>query len=126
MLADDLDLDALAHQGLQDAVVRHRLERRQTPIREVTQARTKAVAEHSAEREDMVGCAASVGKMGVDFKRAIMMEEPIEDIGRFVRRSGDHLHVIRRILVGHMGVEREAGINPVPRVEIARARAAPA
>ena len=42
-----------------------------------------------------------------------MVEQTVENIRGFVRCSRDDLDVIRAVLVGHMGVEAEAGVDAV-------------
>src|SRR3546814_4930299 len=43
--------------------------------------------------------------------------EAVEDIGRLMRRRGDHVDVVRRALIGIMGVEAEAMIDAIAGVD---------
>jgi hypothetical protein len=68
-LGDDVGLDALAHERFKIRVSRGRFEAGETAVWKVAKARAETEAEHSAEREDMVRRAPSVGVMFDDLKR---------------------------------------------------------
>ena len=61
--------------------------------------------------------------MCIDLKPGAVMKEPVEDIGRFVRRGRDDRHVVGTMLVGDVGIEREAWIDAILGVEITRTAA---
>lgn len=61
--------------------------------------------------------------MRIDLEPSTVMKQPVEDIGRFVRRSRDDGHVVRAMLVRDVGIEREARVDAILGVEITRAAA---
>ena len=69
MLADDIGSDPPAEQRLQQIAIEcRRFDAGQPSIGEVAQPRAEAEAEHAAEDEHMIRCAARVGIVGIDFQ----------------------------------------------------------
>lgn len=72
----------------------------------------------------MVGGTAGVGVVLGNGERRAMVEQPIENIRRFVRRRRDDGDMVGTMLVRDIGVEREAGIDTIAGVDLAGAVAA--
>lgn len=83
MLTNDVRANPLSEEGRQIGIAAGRLDRDKTPIREIAQPRAKPEAESSAESEDVIGGSASVGVVLRDIETRAMMQQTVEDIGRF-------------------------------------------
>ena len=96
-----------------------RFEAGETAVGKVAKARAETEAEHSAEREDMVGRAPGVGVMFDDLKRRAVVQKAVEHIRRLVRSRRNNRRMIRAMSIRHMRVEGEAGIDAVAGIHVA-------
>ena len=79
---------------------------------QVRQPRAEAETKESAQDEDVVGSAAGVRVMRVDPQSRAVVQQAIEDIGRFVMGRRHHLDAVGAVLIGEMGIEAEPGSCP--------------
>lgn len=70
--------------------------------------------------------AAGIRVVLLDGKATLVMKKAIDDVGRLAGGRGDHLGVVRAVLVGDMGVEGDARLVAVMGVHIADGFAATA
>ena len=118
MLTYDVRANLFSEKRCQIRIAASRLNGNKTPIREIAQARAKPETKSGTEREDVIGCSASVGVMLRDIEIRAVMQQPVENIRRFVGSCRDDLYVVRAMLVGHMGIEAEPRINAVSGIHI--------
>ena len=71
----------------------------------------------------MVGIAAAIGVVAARRDLALVIEQPVQDMQRLARRRRDHLGVERRVAVGEVRVELDAGLVAVMGVEARRVAA---
>ena len=76
---------------------------------EVRDARRELEAKQAAQREDMVGIAAAIGVVPSRRDLALMIEQRVEHVQRLARRRRDQLGVERRVAIGEVRVDLEAG-----------------
>jgi hypothetical protein len=82
----------------------------------------KFEAQHVAEREDLVGEPGGVGVVLFDAQLGFVIQKAIEHMGRVADIGVDHLGVERRVLIGQMGIEQDAGLAAVFGVAVAAGR----
>lgn len=79
MIPDDVRAEPLSEKGRKIRIAAGRLDRDKTAIREVAQPRAKPESKSGAEREDVIGCPASVGIMLRDTETRAMMQQAVEN-----------------------------------------------
>ena len=119
VLADDVCPDAAPEQRLQILVGGGGLDAGELAIGEVAQPRAEPKAQHGAQDEHVVRGAAGVGVMRADPQRGAVVHQPIQHVRRFVAGRRHDAHAVGAVLVGDVGVEAEAGIVAVARVDLA-------
>jgi len=93
-------------------------------IGEVAQPWAESEAQQGAEDKDVIGRAAGVGVMRADPQRRAVVHQPIEHVWRFVAGRRHNARAVRAVLIRDVGVEAEAGIVSVTRVDLASGVAA--
>lgn len=68
--------------------------------------------------KDMVAETARIRIVLANNEAAFMIEQSVQNMGRFAGGRRDHLGVIRPELVGYMGVELDAGILSIMQVDL--------
>jgi hypothetical protein len=70
-------------------------------------ARTESQAGCTAE--DMVGITTAIGMVPLRRDLTLMIEQRVEHVQHLARRRRDQLRVERRVAIGEVGVDLEAG-----------------
>ena len=114
----DVDLTAGVDHGREQRVDAQARRQVQPTVLEVAHARREAIAEEGHEPEDVVGGTACVDRVLVDRQPGLVVEQAVEHVRRLTGGRGDHLGVERTVLVGDVGVERDARLVAVTRVDV--------
>lgn len=110
-----------ADRGFQGGVARLALRDEQFRVGEVADARREAQAQQMHQAEDVVGEAGGVGVVLLDAQVRLVIQQPVQDIGRVAHADVDHLGAEGRVLVADVGVEGAAWVGAVLRVDVAGA-----
>src|SRR3546814_6297506 len=90
----------------------------QTTLLNVAQARREAVAEEGHETEHMVRCSTRIGVVLLDRHAGLVIQQAIQDIGRFACGRRDHPARKGIISIRDMGVEGDARFVAAARVDV--------
>lgn len=90
VLPDHLGPDLLAHQGRQVRIGGRRRDRDQPAIGEVPQPWAEPEPQQGAEREHMVRRPARISVVLGEHQTGGVVEQAVQDVGRFVGRRRDH------------------------------------
>jgi hypothetical protein len=110
-----VDGDGSADQRLQNSRCLPTRQQVELPVFQITNPRRETETEQSAQAKNMVTRATGIRIVLLDGKA----KRAIDDVGRLAGGRGDHLGVVRAVLVGDMGVEGDARLVAVMGVHIA-------
>lgn len=83
---------------------RRRIEGIEPIVVKAANTRRETESEHSTDGKDMIREAAGIREVLLDFEAAVVKEETVDDVGRFVRRRPDPLCMERGELVRDMSL----------------------
>ena len=110
MLGDQLEVDNVAEQRLQGAVIGGAIDRAQHLVGKILQSRHELDAEQGAQPEEVLGEAMGVRGMLADRQDSVVFEDAGEHVTRFARCAGDHPRGVDTVLVGSVGIEGERAV----------------
>jgi hypothetical protein len=99
LLGDQLEIDDVAEQRLQGAVIGAAINRAQHLVGKVLQPRHELDPEQGAQPEEVLGEAVGVRGMLADRQDGVVFEDAGEHVTRFARRAGDHPRGVDAVLV---------------------------
>ena len=93
---------------------------------EIADTRRVAKAKRATHGEKMIRESAGVGVVLVNDETAFVVEQPVQDVRRFMGGRRDDARVIRPELIRHVGIELHAGILTVVQIGVTVDLTAPA
>ncbi len=99
------NINCAADQRFEGRINGHARQEVKPAILDVAQPRRETESEQVAEAEYVISCAAGVGVVFGDLQAGLMIEQPIEDVGRLACGSGNNLGVERAKLIEDMGID---------------------
>ena len=109
MCSDEGDVDAAGDHRFQRGIGGWFAEAVKPAVLEVRDTRRELKAKQAAQREDMVGITTAIGVVPSRRDLALMIEQRVQHVQRLARRRRDQLRIERRVAIGEMGVDLEAG-----------------
>jgi hypothetical protein len=88
------------------------------PVREPGEVRAEVQLEQVEQAEDQIGVAGRVGGVFGDRELGLVIEDPVEDVGRIAQAGSQDAACVVAVLVGGPGVKGDAVAEP----EVARQR----
>lgn len=113
-----LDVERAADHRAQRRVILAVLHDVELGILQVADARREAETEQVHQREDVIGEAGRVGVVLLDAQVRLVVQQPVEHVGRAGHADVHHLGVERRVLIGDVGVEQLSRFAAVLRVDV--------
>ena len=118
MVEDQRCIDGCADMARQRRVGIAFLECVELPVLEVAQSRREALADQGEHPEDVIARPASVGKMFLDIQDRILVEQPIQHIGRFAFRRADGQDAEVAVLVRQVAVELRSRFAAIVQIDV--------
>jgi Tat protein secretion system quality control protein TatD with DNase activity len=106
---DEGDVDAAGDHRVQRGIGGRLAEAVEPTVLEVRDSRRELKAKQAAQREDMVGITTAIGVVPSRRDLTLMIEQRVEHVQRLARCRRDQLRVERRVAIGEVGIDLEAG-----------------
>lgn len=117
MRANESHVDTSGDHRLQRRVDRRFVEAEELAVFQIRDARCELEPEQGAERKDMLGITAAIGVVPVRYRLTLMIEQHVEHVQRLARGCGDQLGIEWPITIREVGVDLEARLLAVMRVQ---------
>ena len=89
------------------------------PVLEVAQSGRKALADQGEEGKHMVAGAARVGEVLFDVQDGVVVEQPVQNIGRLAFGRTNRQDAEVAVLIGEMAVEFGAWLAAIVQIDVA-------
>ena len=119
MGATVFDVDHTADERRQHRIIGLFPWNEQPLVGQVADARSEFELKQMHETEHMIGEASRIGVMFLDAKIGLMIQKAVEPVGRVAHADIDYLCMERRVLIGTVRVEQDAGFTAIFRIGVA-------
>lgn len=89
------------------------------PVLEVSQSGSEALSNQGKQRKHVIAGAAGIREVLFDIEEGVMIEQPVQNIGRLAFGRADRQDAEVAILVGKMTVEFGARLAAVVEIDVA-------